>query len=240
MFSWTYIQTGSEIKFIHSTLRIDIYLCSMVSYRCCQSAWTDNVIWLRNILQDYTPLSQAIAARSQTLHSFVLCLVSDTKAWPHCVGVSTARTDPGIPLRWDVHRHLNSRQQHVCGQCCGDTAGSRSDMKMESIGFANHPNHFTFNFNGSCTNIQNKSMGFELKTVCAKPWTRDQILFFHSGAGSSEVCAHAGKQVSQGDLDFLVAFSPKEIMFVWRFSMDQRHIMPKLPNSAKTGFLSWW
>ena len=42
-------------------------------------------------------------------------------------------------------------------------------MKMESIGFANHPKHFTSNFNGTCTNIQNKSMGFGLENTCAKP-----------------------------------------------------------------------
>ena len=57
MFSWTYIHTGSDILSIHSTPRMYIYLCSMVSCRCCQSAWTDIVICLRNILQDYTPLS---------------------------------------------------------------------------------------------------------------------------------------------------------------------------------------
>ena len=42
-------------------------------------------------------------------------------------------------------------------------------MKMESIGFANHPKHFTSNFNGICTNIQNKSMGFGLENTGAKP-----------------------------------------------------------------------
>ena len=50
MFSWTYIHTGSDILSIHSTPGLDIYLCSMVSWRCCQSAWTDIVICLRNWL----------------------------------------------------------------------------------------------------------------------------------------------------------------------------------------------
>ena len=113
MFSWTYIHTGSDILSIHSTPRMYIYLCSMVSCRCCQSAWTDIVICLRNILQDYTPLSQATAAKYQTLRSFVLCLVLDTTAWSECVGVSTAWTDPGIPLRWDVRGHLKPAAARV-------------------------------------------------------------------------------------------------------------------------------
>ena len=240
MFSWTYIHTGSDILSIHSTPRMDIYLCSMVSCRCCQSAWTDIVICLRNILQDYTPLSQATAAKYQTLRSFVLCLVLDTTAWSECVGVSTAWTDPGIPLRWDVRGHLNSRQQHVCGQCRGDTAGSRrSDMKMESIGFANHPKHVTSNFNGICTNIQNKSMGFGLENTCAKPWTRDEIPFFPLRCrlfGGLCACREAGQS---GRPWFLEMIFIRRNHFFWVFSMDQRHMLPKLPNSAKTWFLSW-
>ena len=51
----------------------------------------------------------------------------------------------GMDASWDPTalrraRNLNSRQQHVCGRCRGDTVGSiRNDMKMESNGFAKRP-----------------------------------------------------------------------------------------------------
>ena len=146
-------------------------------------------------------------ARYQIDHSLVLPSVSDSTAWSHLVGVSTAWTVPGIPLRWDVHWHLSSRQQHVCGWGCADTAGAlRIACKTEN-GFVRERYHSTPNPNGIPTNDQTRFMGWRSQTLCSSPMNCRSNLFFISPVQALRTAVHVQKSEQAGQPWSVTAFS---------------------------------